>query len=108
VNVCTGDIGTLAAKKYDIEVWFPRQNKYGEVTSCSNDTDYQARRLNIRCGKHGSDRKRVPHTLNNTAIATSRALVAIIENYQNADGTITVPEVLRPYMGGRKLIGKAQ
>jgi len=107
VNVCTGDIGTLAAKKYDIEVWFPRQGKYGEVTSCSNDTDYQARRLNIRCGKHGGKDKRVPHTLNNTAIATSRALVAILENYQNADGTVTVPEVLRPYMHGISVIGKS-
>lgn len=106
VNVCTGDIGNLAAKKYDIEVWFPRQGKYGEVTSCSNCTDYQARRLNIRCGKHGSDRKSVPHTLNNTAIATSRAMVAILENYQNADGTVTVPEVLRQYMGGKGVLEK--
>jgi seryl-tRNA synthetase len=106
VNVCTGDIGNLAAKKYDIEVWFPRQAKYGEVTSCSNCTDYQARRLNIRCGKHGSDRKSVPHTLNNTAIATSRAMVAILENYQNADGSVTVPEVLRQYMGGKSVLGK--
>jgi len=105
VNVCTGDIGNLAAKKYDIEVWFPRQAKYGEVTSCSNCTDYQSRRLNIRCGKHGSDRKSVPHTLNNTAIATSRAMVAILENYQNADGTVTIPEILRPYMGGKNLLG---
>ncbi len=105
VNVCTGDIGNLAAKKYDIEVWFPRQGKYGEVTSCSNCTDYQARRLNIRCGKQGSDRKGVPHTLNNTAIATSRAMVAILENYQNPDGTVSVPEVLRQYMGGLKALG---
>ncbi|MFO7618718.1 MAG: serine--tRNA ligase [Thermoplasmata archaeon] len=105
VNVCTGDIGTLAAKKYDIEVWFPRQGRFGEVTSCSNDTDYQARRLNIRCGKHGSDKKSVPHTLNNTAIATSRTMVAILENCQNADGTVTVPKVLRPYMGGKQTIG---
>jgi seryl-tRNA synthetase len=106
VNVCTGDIGPIAAKKYDIEVWFPRQKKYGEVTSCSNCTDYQARRLNIRCGKHGSEKKQVPHTLNNTAIATSRTMVAILENYQNADGTVTIPKVLRPFMGGKKLLGK--
>jgi seryl-tRNA synthetase len=106
VNVCTGDIGPIAAKKYDIEVWFPRQKKYGEVTSCSNCTDYQARRLNIRCGKQGSEKKQVPHTLNNTAIATSRTMVAILENYQNADGTITIPKVLRPFMGGKKLFGK--
>ncbi len=105
MNVCTGDIGNLAAKKYDIEVWFPRQGKYGEVTSCSNDTDYQARRLGIRCGKHGSEKKSVPHTLNNTAIATSRTMVAILENYQNADGTVTVPKALRQYMGDIKTLG---
>lgn len=105
MNVCTGDIGNLAAKKYDIEAWFPRQGKYGEVTSCSNDTDYQARRLGIRCGKHGSEKKSVPHTLNNTAIATSRTMVAILENYQNADGTVTVPKALRQYMGKIKTLG---
>jgi len=105
VNVCTGDIGSIAAKKYDIEVWFPRQGKYGEVTSCSNCTDYQARRLNIRCGKQGGD-KRTPHTLNNTAIATSRTMVAILENFQNEDGTVTIPEVLRPYMGGKETLGQ--
>lgn len=105
VNVCTGDIGTLAAKKYDVELWFPRQNKYGEAASCSNCTDYQARRLNIRCGKQGGD-KRVAHTLNNTALATSRTMVAILENYQNADGSVTVPEVLRKYMGGKERLGQ--
>lgn len=99
VNVCTGDLGIVAAKKYDIEVWFPRQNKYGEVASCSNCTDYQARRLNIRMGKVGGD-KRILHTLNNTAIATSRAMVAILENYQRTDGSIEVPEALRKYMNG--------
>ena len=103
VNVCTGDIGTIAAKKYDIEAWFPRQKSYGEVVSCSNCTDYQARRLNIRCGKVGGD-KRFLHTLNSTAIATSRALRAIFENYQRADGTLEVPPVLRPYMGGLERI----
>ncbi|MCK4758314.1 MAG: serine--tRNA ligase, partial [Thermoplasmata archaeon] len=105
VNVCTGDIGTLAAKKYDVEVWFPRQEKYGEVASCSNCTDYQARRLGIRLGKVGGDKKIIPHTLNNTALATSRTMVAILENYQNADGTITIPEVLRKFMGGKERIG---
>lgn len=97
VNVCTGDLGIVAAKKYDIEAWFPRQNKYGEVASCSNCTDYQARRLNIRMGKVGGD-KRVLHTLNNTAIATSRCMVAILENYQKPDGTIEVPKALRRFM----------
>ncbi len=103
VNVCTGDIGTVAAKKYDIEAWFPRQGKYREVISCSNCTDYQARRLNIRAGKVGGE-KFIPHTLNSTAVATSRGLVAILENYQNADGSVTVPKVLRPYMGGQETI----
>jgi seryl-tRNA synthetase len=104
VNVCTGDIGTLAAKKYDLELWFPRQNKYGETASCSNCTDYQARRLNIRCGKQGGD-KRIAHTLNNTAIATSRTMVAILENYQNEDGTVTIPKILQEYMGGKEKLG---
>jgi len=103
VNVCTGDIGTIAAKKYDIEAWFPRTKSYGEVVSCSNCTDYQARRLNIRCGKVGGE-KRFLHTLNSTAIATSRALRAIFENYQRADGSLEVPPVLREYMGGLERI----
>ena len=104
VNVCTGDIGTVAAKKYDIEAWYPRQGAYREVISCSNCTDYQARRLNIRAGKVGGE-KFVPHTLNSTAMATSRGLVAILENCQNADGSVTVPKVLRPYLGGQETIG---
>ncbi|PIO04586.1 serine--tRNA ligase, partial [Candidatus Woesearchaeota archaeon CG08_land_8_20_14_0_20_43_7] len=103
VNICTGDLGIVAAKKYDLEVWMPRQNGYKEACSASNCTDYQARRLNIKCGKEGGD-KRVLHTLNNTAIATSRVLVAILENYQNQDGTVTIPKVLRPYMGGKTVI----
>lgn len=105
VNVCTGDIGTVAAKKYDLEAWSPRQKKYVEVVSCSNCTDYQARRLNIKC-ENAKGERRVLHTLNSTAIATSRALVAIIENYQQKDGTIKVPDVLVPYMNGKKVIGK--
>ena len=103
MNVCTGDIGTVATKKYDVEAWFPRQNKYGEVISCSNCTEYQARRLNIRAGKVGGD-KFVPHTLNATAMATSRGLVAVLENYQEPDGSVTVPKALRPYMGGQDAI----
>ncbi len=100
VNVCTGDLGTVAAKKYDIEAWFPRQGAYREVVSCSNCTDYQARRLGIRMGKAGRPGKVVPHTLNSTAVATSRAIAAILEQYQRPDGTVTVPGVLRPYLGG--------
>ncbi|MFQ6128130.1 MAG: serine--tRNA ligase [Thermoplasmata archaeon] len=103
VNVCTGDIGTVAAKKYDLEAWSPRQKKYVEVVSCSNCTDYQARRLRIRAGKVGGE-KRILHTLNSTALATSRTLVAILENNQNADGSVTIPEALRPYMKGMEVI----
>ncbi len=100
VNVCTGDLGIVAAKKYDLEGWFPRQGKYRELVSCSNCTDYQARRLGIRLGKRGKPGKVVPHTLNSTMVATPRALVAIIENFATTDGRIALPEVLRPYMGG--------
>ena len=100
VNVCTGDIGTVAAKKYDIEAWMPAQNAYREIVSCSNCTDYQARRLNIRYReKEGAPTKGFVHTLNSTAIATGRTIVALMENYQQADGTISVPRVLRKYMG---------
>ncbi|MCJ2520466.1 MAG: serine--tRNA ligase, partial [Candidatus Thermoplasmatota archaeon] len=104
VNVCTGDMGTVAAKRYDLETWSPRQGKYVEVVSCSNCKDYQARGLNIKVGKRGGE-KRFVHTLNSTAVATSRALVAILENYQNEDGSVAVPEVLRAYMDGKELIG---
>jgi seryl-tRNA synthetase len=99
VNVCTGDIGTVAAKKYDIEAWMPAQNAYREIVSCSNCTDYQARRLNIRYReKEGTPTKGFVHTLNSTAIATGRTIVALLENFQQADGTITIPKVLRKYM----------
>ncbi len=99
VNVCTGDIGTVAAKKYDIEVWMPAQNEYREVVSCSNCTDYQARRLGIRYReKEGAPPKGFLHTLNSTAIATSRTIVAILENFQQEDGTIVIPKILREYM----------
>jgi seryl-tRNA synthetase len=105
VNVCTGDIGTVAAKKYDIEVWMPAQNAYRETISCSNCTDYQARRLNIRYReKEGEAPKGFVHTMNSSALATGRTIVAILENYQQEDGSIIVPEVLRKYMGGIKKI----
>jgi seryl-tRNA synthetase len=101
VNVCTGDIGIVAAKKYDIEAWMPAQNAYREIVSCSNCTDYQARRLNIKYReKEGEAPKGFVHTLNSTALATGRTIVALIENYQQEDGSIVVPEVLRKYMGG--------
>ncbi|MEM1552892.1 MAG: serine--tRNA ligase [Candidatus Bathyarchaeia archaeon] len=105
VNVCTGDIGTVAAKKYDIEVWMPAQNAYREIISCSNCTDYQSRRLNIRYReKEGEPPKGFVHTLNSTALATGRTIVAILENYQQADGSVVIPEVLRKYMGGLEKI----
>ena len=100
VNVCTGDIGTVAAKKYDFEAWMPAQGAYREVISCSNCTDYQARRLGIRYReKEGAPTKGFVHTLNSTAIATGRTIVAILENNQQEDGSIRVPKVLRKYMG---------
>jgi seryl-tRNA synthetase len=101
VNVCTGDIGTVAAKKYDVEAWMPAQNAYREIISCSNCTDYQARRLNIKYrDKEGEAPKGFVHTLNSTAIATGRTIVAILENYQQEDGSVAIPEVLRRYMTG--------
>lgn len=103
VNICTGDIGSVAAKKYDIEAWFPRQNKYGEVGSNSNCTDYQARRLNIKYTDKEGNRKYV-HTLNNTAIATSRCMLTILENYQQKDNSIKIPIALVKYMNGLKAI----
>ena len=109
VNVCTGDIGTVAAKKYDIEAWMPAQNDYREVVSCSNCTDYQARRLGIRYReKEGAPPKGFLHTLNSTAIATGRTMVALLENNQNEDGSINVPKVLRKYMGDFDKIDKRQ
>jgi len=107
VNVCTGDMGTVAAKRYDIEAWMPAQNAFRELISCSNDTDYQARRLNIRYReKEGAAPKGMVHTLNSTAIATGRTIVAILENNQQEDGTINIPEALRKYMGNREKIDK--
>ncbi len=105
VNVCTGDIGTVAAKKYDIEGWFPAQGKFRELASCSNCTAYQATRLSIKFERANDEREFV-HTLNNTAIATARAIVAILENHQRTDGRVDVPMALRPYMNGAEVIGK--
>jgi len=105
VNICTGDIGTVASKKYDIEAWMPRENAYKEVVSCSNCTAYQAVRLNIRVrDKSDFELKRWVHTLNSTAIATSRVLRAILENCQQEDGSIVLPGAIRPYMNGREML----
>jgi seryl-tRNA synthetase len=98
VNVAAGDLGASAAKKYDIEAWFPGQERYREITSTSNTTDYQARRLKIRF-KDDDGKSRLVHTLNGTAVAVGRTLIAIMENFQTAEGTIVIPEVLRPYAG---------
>ena len=105
VNICTGDIGTVAAKKYDIEVWMPRESAYKEVVSCSNCTAYQAVRLNIRVrDKENFESKRYVHTLNSTAIATSRAMRAILENCQEKDGSVVIPPVLRKYMNDQECL----
>lgn len=107
VNICTGDIGAVAARKYDIEAWMPGQGRYREVVSCSNCTDYQARRLNVKFReKEGAPPKGFVHTLNSTAIATTRAIVAILENYQQEDGSVIIPEKLRKYTGFDKIIPK--
>ena len=101
VNICTGDMGTVAARKYDIEAWLPGAAQYKEVVSCSNCTDYQANRLQIKYGQPGHSNQPIVHTLNSTAVATSRALVAIMEQNQLPDGSVRIPEVLIPLMGGQ-------
>jgi seryl-tRNA synthetase len=104
VNICTGELGTVAAKKYDLEVWLPGQNKYREAGSCSNCTSYQAVRSNVKFRNKPNEPTTYAHTLNSTLIATERALVAILENYQQEDGSVSVPDVLVPYMNGTKRI----
>lgn len=99
VALSTGDIGFSSAKTYDIEVWMPSYGRYVEISSCSNFEDYQARRANIRFKKNPKDKAQFVHTLNGSGVAIGRSVAAILENYQNADGSVTVPEVLRPYMG---------
>lgn len=101
VNVCTGDLGDPAAKKYDIEAWLPGQGTFRELTSCSNTTDFQARRLKIRV--RDEDGVRILHTLNGTAIAVGRTLIALLENHQQADGSVLIPEALRPYLGVERI-----
>ena len=103
ITLCTGDMGFGATKTYDLEVWLPAQNKYREISSCSNCEDFQARRMGTRVkGKDG--KIQYVHTLNGSGLAVGRTLVAVLENYQNADGSVTVPEVLRPYMGGVEVL----
>jgi seryl-tRNA synthetase len=105
VVLCTGDMGFGAAKTFDIEVWLPAQNTYREISSCSNMQDFQARRMQARYKAKAAKKPALLHTLNGSGLAVGRTLVAVLENYQNADGSVTVPEVLRPYMGGLTQIG---
>tara|TARA_B100001540_G_scaffold221524_1_gene195863 strand:- start:1898 stop:3175 length:1278 start_codon:yes stop_codon:yes gene_type:complete len=101
VNICTGDMGTVAARKYDLEAWLPGAGQYKEIVSCSNCTDYQANRLQVKYGQPGHANQPIVHTLNSTAVATSRALVAIIEQNQLVDGKVSIPDVLVPFMDGQ-------
>ncbi|NJM30866.1 MAG: serine--tRNA ligase [Rhizobiales bacterium] len=104
VVLCAGDMGFGARKTYDIEVWLPGQGAYREISSCSVCGEFQARRMNARYKPEGAKQAQYVHTLNGSGVAVGRALIAVLENYQNADGSVTIPEVLRPYMGGREII----
>ena len=106
VVLCTGDMGFGARKTYDIEVWLPGQDRYREISSCSNCWDFQARRMKARFKKAGEKGTHFVHTLNGSGLAVGRTLIAVLENYQNADGSITVPEAIRGYMGGLEVIAK--
>ena len=104
VMLCTGDMGFASATTYDIEVWLPSQKTYREISSCSNTEAFQARRANIKFRPDGKGKAEFVHTLNGSGLAVGRTLVAILENYQEKDGTITIPEALRPWMGGQERI----
>lgn len=104
ITLCTGDIGFGSAKTYDVEVWMPAQNTYREISSCSNMTDFQARRANIRFRRNGKGKPEFVHTLNGSGLAVGRTVAAILENYQEADGSVRIPKVLQPYMGGLEVI----
>jgi seryl-tRNA synthetase len=104
IELCTGDLGFSAAKTYDIEVWMPTQNVYREISSCSNFEDFQARRANIRFKRKGQKGTRLVHTLNGSGLAVGRTVAAILENFQQIDGSVIIPELLRPYMGGMEKI----
>ncbi|MDY6844631.1 MAG: serine--tRNA ligase [Thermodesulfobacteriota bacterium] len=106
VSLCTGDLGFSAAKTYDIEVWLPGQAVYREISSCSNFEDFQARRARIRYRSESNKKPEFVHTLNGSGLAVGRTLVAVLENYQNEDGSVSIPEALRPYMGGLEIIRK--
>ena len=106
ITLCTGDMGFSAAKTYDIEVWLPGQGLFREISSCSNFTDYQARRANIRYRPEGGKKTELVHTLNGSGLAIGRTWVAIVENYQQADGSVLIPEVLQPYIGSDRITAK--
>jgi seryl-tRNA synthetase len=108
VSLCTGDMGFASAKTYDLEVWLPGQGKYREISSCSNCEAFQARRLDLKYRPAGGGKVDLCHTLNGSGLAVGRTLIAVLENYQEADGSVTVPAVLRPYMGGLERIGPSQ
>jgi seryl-tRNA synthetase len=107
MTLCTGDMGFASTKTYDIEVWLPGENTYREISSCSNCGDFQARRMNARYRAKDAKSPRYVHTLNGSGVAVGRALIAVLENYQNEDGSVTIPEALKPYMGGLTKITKA-
>jgi seryl-tRNA synthetase len=106
VNVCGGDLGVPHVQKFDIETWMPSRQSFGETHSASRFHDYQARRLSLRY-RDAEGRVRICHTLNNTVAASTRLLIALLENHQQEDGRVRVPSALRPYVGGRELIGRA-
>ena len=106
IVLCTGDMGFGAAKTYDIEVWLPSQDTYREISSCSNCEDFQARRMGMKYKPADGGKARFIHTLNGSGLAIGRTLIALMENYQNADGSITVPEALRPYVGGLEKVSR--
>jgi seryl-tRNA synthetase len=105
ITLCTGDMGFGAAKTYDVEVWLPGQNRYREISSCSNCTDFQARRANIRFRPKDGGKPEFVHTLNGSGLPVGRTLVAVIENGQQKDGSFSLPKALQPYMGGLEKIG---
>ena len=104
VKICIGDLGFTPTMKYDIEVWMPSYGRYVEISSCSNFEDYQARRAGIRFKDGVKSKAQFVHTLNGSGVAVGRTVAAIMENYQQGDGSIIIPEVLRPYMGGKEKI----
>jgi seryl-tRNA synthetase len=108
ILLCTGDLGFASAKTYDIEVWLPSQKTYREISSCSNTEAFQARRANIKYRSGGTGKADLVHTLNGSGLAVGRTLIAVLENYQQKDGSVVIPSALRPYMDGREIIEPRQ